>query len=222
MEIIQFLNSVDHQWLLALNNDYATFWDNVMLLVSAKTTWIPFYIAILMVVIKNWGKNSWLIIVGLILCIIIADQTASGLLKNIVQRPRPFLDPSIQNMVVLVDNYKAGGYSFVSSHAANAFGLATLTSLLLRNRIFTFSVLVWATIIAYSRVYLGVHFPGDIVGGAIVGSVAAYIVYFILKKIKSNLLTENLSNFKFIYLPLWIILSTFVIFLIYSAIITLS
>ncbi|VBB45286.1 Phosphoesterase PA-phosphatase related protein [uncultured Paludibacter sp.] len=217
MEIIHYLDSIDKQWLLALNNDYPAFWDNLMLLISAKLVWIPFYAAILFVVIKKWKKESWWIVLGLILCIVIADQTASGVLKNVVQRLRPSRDPSIQDMVVLVNNYKAGGYSFVSSHAANSFGLALLTSLLFKNRIYTIVVLLWAALVAYSRVFLGVHYPGDVLGGAIVGVFAALFVYWLIKKLHPVLFRDSNQDKIYYNIPILTLLATLVTFLIYSA-----
>lgn len=218
MEIIHYLNSIDKQWLLALNNDYSSFWDNLMLLFSAKNTWIPFYAAILFVVVKNWKKDSWWIVVALILCIVIADQTASGLLKNLVHRLRPSQDPSIKNMVVLVNGIHGGGlYGFVSSHAANSFGLALLTSLLFRNKTYTIAVFVWATLVSFSRIYLGVHYPGDVLGGAMVGALSALLVYCLLKKFRPQLLSDSYFQIKCLPTPLWVLLATFVAFLMYSA-----
>lgn len=220
MGIIHYLDSIDKQWLLALNNDYASLWDNVMVLISAKNTWIPFYAAILFVVIKHWKKNSWVVVLALVFCIIIADQTASGLLKNIVHRLRPTKDPSIQNLVEIVQGIRGGGmYGFVSSHAANSFGLALLTSLLFRNKIYTVFVFIWALLVALSRVYLGVHYPGDILGGAIVGVFSALLVYWLLKKIRPQLISGDNSQIQLTIVPLWVLLATFVAFFVYSVIV---
>jgi formyltetrahydrofolate deformylase len=106
-------------------------------------------------------KQSWLVILALIVCIIIADQVSSGLIKEMVHRLRPSRNPDLENMVCLLKGYRGGKYGFVSSHAANSFGLAMLTSLFFRSRKYTIIIFLWATIVAYSRIYLGVHYPGE-------------------------------------------------------------
>ena len=219
MELIHFLDSIDRQLLLALNNDYSNFWDNIMWLISAKKVWIPFYAAILYVVIRHWKKDSWLIVLGLIMCIVIADQTASGILKNVVQRLRPSEDPSIQNLVVLVNGDRGGGmYGFVSSHAANMFGLGILTSLLFRSKFYTVCIMAWAALVAYSRIFLGVHFPGDVLGGAIVGALSALLVYWLLNKIRPQLFADKNTPIVHTQIPVWTILGTLMVFLVYSTV----
>ena len=135
--MLDFLDNIDKQWLLALNNDYAAFWDGLMYGFSEKLTWVPLYLSLIFVIFKKWKHKGWWIILGLVLCIVIADQVASGILKDTVKRLRPSRDPELENMVELVKNYRGGLYGFVSSHAANSFGLALLASQLFRNRIFT-------------------------------------------------------------------------------------
>ena len=185
--MIEILDSLDRQWLLALNNDYSAFWDGIMVAFSEKITWIPLYIAMIYVIFRHWKKESWWLVVALILSVVIADQIASGVLKDWVARLRPSHDPSLVGQVVLVNGYKSGLYGFVSSHAANSFALALLSSLFFRNRIFTIFIFLWAVINAYSRIYLGVHYPGDVLGGALVGVFVALLIYFLLKKIRPAL-----------------------------------
>ena len=180
MDFIQTLDSIDKQWLLVLNNDYPDFWDGLMYGISNKFTWIPFYIALIFILIKYLKRKSFLIILALIICILLADQISSGLIKDMVHRLRPSRNPEIENMVCLLKGYRGGKYGFVSSHAANSFGLALLTSLFFKNRKYTISVLIWATLVSFSRIYLGVHYPGDVIGGALVGAGVAFLVYHIL------------------------------------------
>ena len=185
--MIEILDSLDRQWLLALNNDYSAFWDGIMVAFSEKITWIPLYIAMIYVIFRHWKKESWWLVVALILSVVIADQIASGVLKDWVARLRPSHDPSLVGQVVLVNGYKSGLYGFVSSHAANSFALALLSSLFFRNRIYTIFIFLWAVINAYSRIYLGVHYPGDVLGGALVGVFVALLICFLLKKIRPAL-----------------------------------
>ena len=219
MDFIQTLDSIDKQWLLALNNDYSSFLDTLMFLISAKLTWIPFYAAMLFVVIKHWRKEAWWIVLAFVLCVLFSDQIASGIIKNLVQRPRPSHDPEIQSMVCLVNDYRGGQFGFVSSHAANTFGLALLSSLLFKTRKYTIPAFTWAVIVTYSRIYLGVHYPGDVLGGAIVGIVVALLIFWVLKKIRPQLLSVcNPSEIQ-IKIPVWTLFVISVILVIYSAVV---
>jgi len=219
VDFIQTLDSIDKQWLLALNNDYSSFWDTLMFLISAKLTWIPFYAAMLFVVIKHWRKEAWWIVLALVLCVLFSDQIASGIIKNLVQRPRPSHDPEIQSMVCLVNDYRGGQFGFVSSHAANTFGLALLSSLLFKTRKYTIPAFTWAVIVTYSRIYLGVHYPGDVLGGAMVGIVVALLIFWVLKKIRPQLLSAcNPSEIQ-IKIPVWTLFVISVILVIYSAVV---
>ncbi|MFV0390373.1 MAG: phosphatase PAP2 family protein [Paludibacteraceae bacterium] len=191
--MIEILDHIDKQWLLALNNDYPTFWDGLMMGFTEKLTWIPLYLSIIFILFKKWKNQAWWIIIGLVLCVTIADQVASGLLKETVQRLRPSRDPQLEGMVEIVNGYRAGKYGFASSHAANSFGLAMLSTLIFRNRNYAIAIFLWAAINAYSRIYLGVHYPGDILTGMLIGVGAAWLVYWLLKKFRPQIFTENSS-----------------------------
>ena len=216
MDILQTLDTFDKQWLLALNNDYPAFWDGLMYGISDKLTWIPFYVALIIILIKSLKKQSWLVILALIVCIIIADQVSSGLIKEMVHRLRPSRNPDLENMVCLLKGYRGGKYGFVSSHAANSFGLAMLTSLFFRNRKYTIIVFFWAAIVAYSRIYLGVHYPGDVIGGAIVGVGAAMLVYWLFTKVLPDKIVFKKSAEINMSLPLWVLGASFVALIPYS------
>lgn len=192
--MIEILDSIDKQWLLALNNDYAPFWDGIMVGVSEKLPWVPLYLSLIYIIFRKWKHQGWWIILGLVLCVVIADQVASGILKETVKRFRPSHDPEIQDLVVIVNNYRGGLYGFASSHAANVFGLAMLSSLVFRNRVYTISIFIWAVIVAYSRIYLGVHYPGDILAGTIIGIASAWLIYWLLKKFRPVLFTDKYPN----------------------------
>ena len=216
MDILQTLDTLDKQWLLALNNDYPAFWDGLMYGISDKLTWIPFYVALIIILIKSLKKQSWLVILALIVCIIIADQVSSGLIKEMVHRLRPSRNPDLENMVCLLKGYRGGKYGFVSSHAANSFGLAMLTSLFFRNRKYTIIVFFWAAIVAYSRIYLGVHYPGDVIGGAIVGVGAAMLVYWLFTKVLPDKIVFKKSAEINMSLPLWVLVASFIALIPYS------
>ena len=115
------------------------------------------------------------------LAFLIADQTASGLIKHLVERLRPTHDPSLESMVHIINGYRGGMYGFVSSHASNAFAVSLLLSLVMRHRAVTISLFTWSLLQCYSRIYLGVHYPGDIIGGIIVGLLAGWISWLVMR-----------------------------------------
>lgn len=171
---------------LALNGCHSPFWDNVMYIYTNMFTWIPLYLCFIFVFIyrKNW-KEIVLTVLTVVLMVLLCDQLSSGLAKPYFQRLRPTHHPGFKDLVQMAWNYKGGGYSFFSGHAANSFGFATLMSLLFRNRILTISVFIFALVTAYSRIYLGVHFISDVAVGMVVGILVGLLVYriFVLGRI---------------------------------------
>ena len=120
----------------------------------------------------------------LALTVLVADQVSSGLIKHLVERLRPTHDPSLENAVHVINGYRGGLYGFVSSHAANFFAVSTLVALVMRHRVVTLGLFTWAVLQCYSRVYLGVHYPGDILGGIVVGVLAGLLVWFLMRWIE--------------------------------------
>jgi undecaprenyl-diphosphatase len=129
-----------------------------------------------------------------ILCIVVSDQVSSDILKNLVKRLRPSHVENLRGLVHLVNGYSGGNYGFASSHAANAIGFATISSLVLNKRIYTYSIFTWAIITAYSRIYLGVHYPLDVFGGIIVGVLAAFGCYWLIHKFRPGLIQPNVND----------------------------
>ena len=168
-----------------LNGSDSPLWDSFFYFYSYKWTWIPFYLCLLFVVIyrknRTEFRNDWKEMLGVIVCVIIVitlcDQIASGICKPLFQRFRPTHHPDFQDLVKTVFDKRGGKYGFISGHAANTFGLATLMALLFRNRLFTFTLFLFAALTAYSRIYLGLHFVSDVVVGALVGILLGYAVY---------------------------------------------
>ena len=167
MEFFQQIMQFDRELFLFLNSFYSDFWDTIMLLVTRKETWYPFYAVILFFILKNYKSKWWLVVLFLGLTILLSDQI-SVFLKETIQRLRPVHNPEIQHMVHNVLR-KGGSYSFVSSHAANSFALLVFSSRLFRNKGYHALLLFWALLFSYSRIYSGVHYPLDIVGGALLG-----------------------------------------------------
>ncbi len=175
---LEQLIDIDKQLLLAMNGSDSLFWDGVMQVYTTTIIWIPFALALVYLLIKN--NNLMNFIVLLVMCalvIALADGITSTICKPLFARFRPTHDPEIMYMVDVVNNYRAYKYGFMSSHAANSFGIAVFVILLVKNRLLSVSVVLWALLNCYSRIYLGVHYPGDIICGAFVGILCGVLVY---------------------------------------------
>lgn len=170
------LEHLDQQLFLFINSLNSPFWDQVMHALSGRVIWIPLYLAILIYLGVKYKRKFLIIVLFIILAATLADQS-SVLIKNIVQRLRPCHDPSLQGLVHLFNGECGGLYGFVSSHATNSFDVALLSLLFIRKRWFTIGIIVWAVVIGYSRIYLGVHYPGDVICGSILGALIGWGVY---------------------------------------------
>ena len=178
--MIEYLNAIDQNLLLAINGMHCHFLDSFMWLMSGAWAYLVVALGFLYLAYRQGWRQMLLILLALALTITLADQPSSGVIKPLVQRLRPTHDAEIGGLIHLVKGYRAGMYGFVSSHAANSFGAAVLVALLFRHRILVAVIMLWATIVSYSRMYMGVHYPGDIICGAAVGALSAYLFYRIL------------------------------------------
>ncbi len=170
------LNRFDTNLLLGLNNNYTDFWDRVMYMATDKIFWIPLFVLILYMIIKNKGRES-LLIIGMLILTVVFDDTISTLIKHTVERLRPTHDPRTMFDLHVVNGYRGGLYGFVSSHAANSFGIALFLALLVRNIGFSITIFLWAAFHSYTRIYLGVHYPFDILGGIVLGLVIGWACF---------------------------------------------
>ena len=209
--MIDYLDSLDKSILLYLNGFHTPFFDYFMWNISKTATWILMGLILIYIMFKDNWRRGILVVIGIALTITIADQISSGIIKEIFERPRPARSPEIGSLVHIVNNYRGGGFSFVSSHAANTMGVAIFVSLLFRNKIITFSMLFWSVLVAYSRIYLGMHYLGDILGGMLVGILSGSLVYLLYSyaentwKNKKQINFENFSpkNIKIMTCGIW-------------------
>jgi undecaprenyl-diphosphatase len=146
--------------------------------ISETYIWIPFYSILIALIVKKYKKQSIVIILCLVLLVVLTDQISSHLIKNVVKRLRPSHEPNLTNLLHFVNNYHGGTYGFVSSLAANAFGFATFITLLFRKKFkyIAWIMFAWAAVVSYSRIYLGVHYAGDVIAAAILGCFLGWVV----------------------------------------------
>ena len=178
-DFLQLLNDLDSQLLLAINGLHNPYFDTFMYAYSGKWIWIPMYAALVYVLFRNL---SWRValacLVGVALTITFADQIGASVIRPWVERLRPAnLENPLSEYVHIVNGYRGGSYGFPSCHAANTFGLTFYLMFLIRRRGFTLFMCAWALLTCYSRSYLGVHYPGDLLAGALLGLCGAALMY---------------------------------------------
>ena len=168
MSFLDTLIEKDRALFVFLNGLGTESWDGFWMGITNKYTWIPLYIVLLFLLFRyfNWKKALFLLFIAALL-VTFTDQFVN-LIKNTIGRLRPCSDPSLQDIIRVVK--KSGGYSFISGHATNSFAVSTFMILTLRHYFKPiYLVLIWPLLFAYSRIYVGVHFPLDIFTGMFVG-----------------------------------------------------
>ena len=184
------IENLDQQLFLLINSHNSPLWDKVMYALSGRLIWVPLYLAILVVLGIKFRRKFLVIILIIALAITLSDQV-SVLIKVTVQRLRPCHEPLLEGLVHLVRNKCGGTYGFVSSHASNSFTVAFITLLLIRRRWVTISMILWAASIGYSRIYLGVHYPGDVLAGSLLGIIIGWSVILLYEYIDRKLLKDS-------------------------------
>lgn len=191
--MLDWLIELDKELLLLCNATHFTWLDNFNFIITSR--WLNVFMVLPLLAIlahRRKGLEAVIVILAIALVVLLCDQIASSFFKPTFQRLRPSHDPSLD--VVIINNYRCGLYGFISSHAANTFGVAVFLLLLFRHRIFSVAIIMWAVLVSYSRIYLGVHFPGDILVGAVVGVLVGWGIYWLYNRLRAFLFSRNLLS----------------------------
>ena len=185
----QSIIDFDKQLLLLVNGSASLYFDSLVHILTTASTWIPLYISLLYIVIKNNDsvQKILLVLAGAGLCVLIAGTIDDAIVKPLVARWRPTHDPQIGLLVDVVDGYRGGNYGFFSAHASNTFSIAIFFWWLVRSRLLTTAMVIWSFTNCWTRMYLGVHFPGDIFVGLLWGGFTGSFVYWIYWRIQKRL-----------------------------------
>lgn len=179
------IQDMDMQVLSLFNGSDNIMLDQMVQILTSGLTWIPLYVMLFFVVMRNnetMGQIA-LVVGSAIFCVLFADGLVDGIIKQLAERWRPSNDPTFKYMVQVVDDIRLKGYSFCSAHAANTMSLAVFFSLLIRSKLLTITLVTWSLINCWTRLYLGVHYPSDILCGMIIGIIVGILVYLLYYKI---------------------------------------
>lgn len=176
---METLSHLDSDLFLFLNGLHADWMDGVMIAITHMWVWFPLYLLLIYWTVKQYGKRCWWVFLAVAVVVLCSDQLSSHVFKPVFQRLRPCYNPDLQDLIHLPKGLAGGRYGFTSSHAANTFAVAAFLTPVLRNyRPWLGIVLyLWASISSYSRIYLGFHYPGDILCGAILGILVGLILW---------------------------------------------
>lgn len=185
MSFINFIDFIDSQLLLLANSSHSVWADQFMMMFSGKFIWVPMYVALVFIIFRQFGwRKALIVLVGVGLAITLADQICATLIRPYVERLRPSnLENPLSAFVTVVNGYRAGAYGFPSCHASNSFALVAFMSLMVPRRRLIVFLLLWAVVNCYSRMYLGVHYPGDILVGGCVGALCGAGVALAVRRI---------------------------------------
>lgn len=179
------IQDMDMQVLSIFNGSDNIMLDQMVQILTSGLTWIPLYVMLFFVVMRNnetMGQIA-LVVGSAIFCVLFADGLVDGIIKQLAERWRPSNDPTFKYMVQVVDDIRPKGYSFCSAHAANTMSLAVFFSLLIRSKLLTITLVIWSLINCWTRLYLGVHYPSDILCGMMIGIIVGILVYLLYYKI---------------------------------------
>lgn len=187
MFLIELLQEIDRNLFLFLNGFHSEFMDPVVLLLTNQIAWAPLFVFIIYSLIKKYQMTAIWYLIGIAMVVLLSDQFVSAFMKPFFSRLRPSHDADLSTLVHIVNGYKGGPYSFASSHAANSFGIALYLWIAIKKEVkWIWILFAWAFIFSYTRIYLGVHYPGDILVGAMVGSLFAIATDWTIRRIQNK------------------------------------
>ena len=194
--ILDVLQDIDRELLLAVNGSDSLYLDRVVRTLTNGLAWIPLYLSMFYLVVKNNDNFRRLLFLlgGVAVCYLLAGAVDDGIVKPLVARWRPTHDPQIGALVDVVDGYRGGKYGFFSAHACNTMSIATYFCWIARSRRLSITLVIWSLVNCWTRLYLGVHFPGDILVGLIWGVTVGTGVYFLYRRITRGMyMPRNLN-----------------------------
>ena len=214
-DLLSMLKAMDTMVFLTVNSHHNAYFDSVMWLVSGKLIWVPMYVSLFFVLLKNYSyKVVFAILLAIGVVILFTDSFTAQIIRPWVCRLRPSnLDNPMSSMVHVVDGYRGGAYGFPSNHASNTWGLAFFITFLFRRYKLTFFFFLWALLVCYSRMYLGVHYFGDLLIGGLLALAGASTIFHVFRKVSGD---TRLQKVKFIYWPVWIGIATFLVIMVSS------
>ena len=193
---MDFFTNIDSQLFLFLNGLHADWLDPIMIAITQMWVWLPIYLFLIYLTVKQYGKRCWLLFLAVGLVVLCSDQLSSHVCKPVFQRLRPCYNIDFQDLIYLPKGMAGGHYGFVSSHAANTFAIGTfLTSALRKNaKWIGWLLFMWAFLSSYSRIYIGYHYPGDILCGAVLGILIGLIIWKLFQILEKRLEKKNLEQ----------------------------
>ena len=186
--MLDWIIDIDKQLFVFLNSHHNETWDSIMSWITAKQSWFPFYLVLIIFLTYQFrnGKGIfkrefWFVFISIAILITLTEQIASGFFKPFIERFRPCHEPTLEGLVHTINGKCGGQFGYFSAHASNTFGLAGFIFLLLKNEIklkwIGIFLFFWAAIVSYSRVYVGVHYPLDIISGAVCGILVSILIH---------------------------------------------
>jgi undecaprenyl-diphosphatase len=191
---MDYIGQLDTEVFFFLNGLHARWLDPIMFYLSKTYTSIPLFLFLIYLLAKTFGKKIWIPLLCVGICVALTDTITSGIMKPGFARLRPTHEPVIAEKVHTVNGYKGGKFGFASGHAANTSGVAMIVFLLLRRHYrFTGFLFLWSGVVTYTRIYLGVHYPGDIIVGLLIGLCCGWLMFRFHEKLQARFVASKAS-----------------------------